>query len=75
VRKLTLFIALALLAVATADAGGYDLTATCPRDGETAYFSDAKDTPNGESCNYQHTHYDTETRQNVTHSYWIPCTH
>jgi hypothetical protein len=71
-KKRTLLIALALLGL-TAAAGAYDITATCPYDGETAYFSGTKITPNGTTCNYQHRHYDLNTNRTITHSYWTPC--
>jgi opacity protein-like surface antigen len=70
--KRILLIALALVGL-TAAAQAYDLTATCPYDGETAYFSGTKITLNGTACNYKHTHYDRDTHSSVTHSYWVPC--
>jgi hypothetical protein len=66
-----LLIALALLGMVAA--GAYNITDTCPFDGETAYFSGAKLAQNGETCNYQHRHYDASTNRTITHSYWVPC--
>jgi hypothetical protein len=66
--KRTLLIALALLGMAV-----YDLTASCPTDGETAYFTGSRMTDGGEECNYQHTHYNQKTKSTDTHSFWVPC--
>ena len=70
--KKLLIIALAL-GVATATAEAYDLTTTCPQDGETAYFAGTKVTVSGTTCKYQHSHYDVDTHRTINHSFWIPC--
>ena len=72
-RKL-LLIALILLGLTAATAANaYDLTSTCPYDGETAYFAGSKITANGTFCNYKHTGRDFSVHQQVNHSFWIQC--
>jgi hypothetical protein len=67
-----LLLALVLLGAATAGAS-YNPTATCPDDGQTAYFSGERYTPNGDTCNYQHDYINPKTHRTEIHSYWVPC--
>lgn len=71
-RLLYLVLALAALTGATA-ANAYDITASCPYDGDTAYFAGAKPTVNGTVCHYTHQHWDSEAKRTVTHSFWVAC--
>ena len=73
-KKLILIVLILFGAVGATAEGSFELTASCPHDGENAYFSSAKVTPSGDTaCKYEHTHYDTRTGRTLTHAFWIPC--
>jgi hypothetical protein len=71
-KKIILVIGLALF-TSTAFAS-FNLTASCPIDGETAYFTAAKQTPEGTTvCKYEHVHAIGNSSRTATHSFWIHC--
>jgi hypothetical protein len=66
---ITGFLLLSLAATAQAPPP----TATCPYDGEMAFFTEQVGTGSGRICWYAHDHLDRQTLKTIHHSFHNPC--